>query len=175
MHSSNSSPTFRSHASTIGKYDVTVTTGPSFTTRREEAAMQMTEFIRAFPQAAPVIGDLLASNLDWPGADEIAERLKAINPALQGQNIPPEVQQQIQEGQQMIQELGQENQELKMDQAGKQAEMQVKQAELQVKARELDLKEQEIAIKAQELQIEAYRAETERMHPKMPAQPKAAA
>jgi hypothetical protein len=168
-------PVSRIYNLTVGKYDVTVTTGPSFTTRREEAAMQMTEFIRAFPQAAPVIGDLLASNLDWPGADEIAERLKTINPALQGQNIPPEVQQQIQEGQQMIQELGQENQELKMDQAGKQAEMQVKQAELQVKARELDLKEQEIAIKAQELQIEAYRAETERMHPKMPAQPKAAA
>jgi hypothetical protein len=103
------------HDLTAGKYDLTVTTGPSFTTRREEAAMQMTEFVRAFPAAAPVIGDILAMNLDWPGADEIAERLKKINPALQGQGIPPEVQQMIQEGQQAIQELTQKVQALEAD------------------------------------------------------------
>lgn len=103
------------HDLTIGKYDLTVTTGPSFTTRREEAAMQMTEFVRAFPAAAPVIGDLLAQNLDWPGADEIAERLKKINPALKDQGIPPEVQQMIQQGQQAIQELTQKVQALEAD------------------------------------------------------------
>ena len=56
-----------------GKYDLTVETGPSFTTRREEAASQMTELIRAYPAAAPVLGDLLAKNLDWPDADVIAK------------------------------------------------------------------------------------------------------
>jgi len=101
---------------TTGKYDLTVTTGPSFTTRREEAAYQMTEFVRAFPDAAPVIGDILAKNLDWPGAEEIAERLKAINPALkQQQGLPPEVQQMIQDGQQAIQELTQKVQALEAD------------------------------------------------------------
>lgn len=70
---------------TTGKYDVTVTAGPSYTTQREEAASQMIELIRAYPAAAPVIGDLLAKNLDWPGADEIAERLQKLLPAqLQG-------------------------------------------------------------------------------------------
>ena len=64
-----------------GRYDLTVRTGPSFTSRREEAATQMMELIRAYPQAAPVIGDLLAQNLDWPGADEIAARLKGMIPA----------------------------------------------------------------------------------------------
>jgi hypothetical protein len=69
-----------------GKYDLTVEAGPSFTSRREEAANQMIELIRAFPQAAPVLGDLLAKNLDWPGADEIAQRLKTLLPAgLQGE------------------------------------------------------------------------------------------
>jgi hypothetical protein len=67
-----------------GQYDLTVEAGPSFTTRREEAANQMIELIRAFPEAAPVLGDLLAKNLDWPGADEIAERLKAL--------LPPQLQ-----------------------------------------------------------------------------------
>jgi len=104
------------HDLTVGKYDLTVTSGPSFTTRREEAAFQMTEFVRAFPAAAPVIGDILAQNLDWPGADEIAERLKSINPALQQQKgLPPEVQQMIQQGQEAIQKLTQEVEALKAD------------------------------------------------------------
>lgn len=100
------------HNITAGKYDLTVTSGPSFTTRREEAAMQMTEFIRAFPQAAPVVGDILARNLDWPGADEIAKRLEKINPTNQPQ-IPPELQQQIQEGQKAIAELTKQVESLK--------------------------------------------------------------
>lgn len=108
-------PVLAIHDLTAGKYDLTVTTGPSFTTRREEAAMQMTEFVRAFPAAAPVIGDILAMNLDWPGADEIAERLKSINPALQNKGLPPEVQQMIQQGQQAIQELTQKVQALEAD------------------------------------------------------------
>lgn len=79
-----------------GKYDLAVDVGPSFTTRREEAATQMMELLRAFPAAAPVIGDLLAKNLDWPGADEIADRLKAMLAQQQGggeqQGADPEVQ-----------------------------------------------------------------------------------
>jgi hypothetical protein len=108
-------PMLALHDLTAGKYDLTVTSGPSFTTRREEAAMQMTEFVRAFPAAAPVIGDILAMNLDWPGADEIAERLKSINPALQNKGLPPEVQQMIQQGQEAIQELTQKVQALEAD------------------------------------------------------------
>jgi hypothetical protein len=71
-----------------GKYDLTVETGPSFTTRREEAASQMTELIRAYPAAAPVLGDLLAKNLDWPDADEIAKRLQSLLPAAANDNAP---------------------------------------------------------------------------------------
>jgi hypothetical protein len=64
-----------------GRYDLTVRAGPSFASRREEAASQMIELIRAFPPAAPLIGDLLAKNLDWPGADEVARRLARANGA----------------------------------------------------------------------------------------------
>ena len=62
-----------------GRYDLTVRAGPSFASRREEAASQMIELIRAYPPAAPLIGDLLAKNLDWPGADEVARRLARAN------------------------------------------------------------------------------------------------
>jgi len=61
---------------TSGRYDLTVSAGPSFASLRQEAASQMIELIRAYPDAAPIIGDLLVKNLDWPGADEIAERME---------------------------------------------------------------------------------------------------
>ena len=60
---------------TVGKYDVAVDTGPSFTTRRNAAVAGMTEFIRANPQAGPLLGDLLARNSDWPDSDEVSTRL----------------------------------------------------------------------------------------------------
>jgi hypothetical protein len=108
------------HDLTAGKYDLTVTTGPSFTTRREEAAMHMTEILRAFPQGAPIIAPLLAKNLDWPGADEMAEKFEALS---SGQ-LPPEIQQQIEAGKQELQRLTEENQQLKMDQQAEQAKLQ---------------------------------------------------
>lgn len=97
------------HDLRVGKYDLVVTAGPSFTSRREEAAAQMIELIRSYPDAAPVIGDLLAKNFDWPGADEIAERLeKLLPPGIKDdeQGLPPEVQTQIQQMSEAIQVLG---------------------------------------------------------------------
>ena len=63
-----------------GAYDVRVKTGPSYATRRAEAADAMLQFIQAVPQAAGIAGDLVARNMDWPGADEIADRLKRLLP-----------------------------------------------------------------------------------------------
>ena len=79
---------------TKGKYDLIVKAGPSFTSRREEAATQMFEMGRVAPQFFQVAGDLLARNLDWPGANEIADRLeKLLPPGLlaseQDPNAPP--------------------------------------------------------------------------------------
>ncbi len=61
---------------TAGKYDVTVTMGPSYTTQRQEAADSMLKFLQVDPSAGPLIADLICKNLDWPGAQEIAQRLK---------------------------------------------------------------------------------------------------
>jgi hypothetical protein len=81
---------------TTGKYDVIVTIGPSYSTQREEAADSMMQFLQAFPAAGPLIGDLVAKNMDWPGASEIEKRLKAmIPPQVLGaeQGSPPPTQQ----------------------------------------------------------------------------------
>lgn len=168
------------HDLTAGKYDLVVESGPSFTTRREEAANQMMQLVQAFPQAAPLIGDLIAKNLDWPGADDIAERLKImLPPQLQqkDQQIPPQIQQQlqqmqqtIQQGTQALQQLQQENQQLK------QADMQMKgqelqqdgalqAAEIQIKEREIAIKEREVALKEKQLEMEAWQAMNSAMNP----------
>lgn len=69
---------------TMGKYDVVVSIGPSYTSQREEAADNMLQFIQAVPQAGALMADLFAKNLDWPGAAEIEKRLKLLlPPALQ--------------------------------------------------------------------------------------------
>ncbi len=134
---------------TAGKYDLTVETGPSFTTKRQEAAAQMTEFMRAVPGAAQLIGDLLAKNLDWPGAEEIAQRLRAmLPPQLQGQNPQlAQMQQQMQALQQQLQQGGQAF-------AALQAENQRLKGDLSIKAREADIK----AFSAETDRLEAVQA-----------------
>jgi hypothetical protein len=126
-------PVMAMHDLTIGKYDLTVTTGPSYTTQRQEAAEQMLQILQAFPAAAPVIGDLVVKNMDWPGADEMADRLKALAPQPQ-QGLPPQVQQLIQAGQQKIQELTQENAALKSSQQAALAKVQQSEMDSQRKA-----------------------------------------
>jgi hypothetical protein len=63
-----------------GKYDIKVKVGPSHTTAKAEAADGMLQFVQAVPAAAPVIGDLLAKTQDWPDAEVISARLKAMMP-----------------------------------------------------------------------------------------------
>ena len=76
----------------VDLYDVTISTGPSYQTRRQEAATSMLTLVQHFPQIMQVAGDLLVGNMDWPGAREIADRLKKALPAqfqeTEGQQLP---------------------------------------------------------------------------------------
>jgi hypothetical protein len=63
-----------------GRYKVVVTTGPSFTTQRIEAAESMMDFVRTAPATAGYVMDLIAENQDWPGALKIAQRLRKLLP-----------------------------------------------------------------------------------------------
>lgn len=106
---------------TRGKYDVRVGVGPSFRTRRIEAAASMVELGRVFPQIMQVAGDLVAKNLDWPGADELAERLKKLLPPgiADDEDLTDEQKLAIQQQQQQQQQVQQ--QAVQLDFADKQA------------------------------------------------------
>jgi hypothetical protein len=144
------------HDLSLGKYDVTVTSGPSYTTRRAEAAAEQMQFLQSFPAAAPIIGDIVAKNLDWPQADEIADRIaKATGQGDQPQ-IPPELQQKIEQGQQLIQQLQQENQQLKTDQSDKQAQNLIDMLKAQVD-------QQKVEVEKTKADTAQFEAETARM------------
>jgi hypothetical protein len=120
---------------TVGKYDLTVDTGPSFQTKREEAAFGMTELVRAYPPAAAVIAPRLAKAQDWPEAQEIAKELAMLSPTAGGSPESQAAQQQIQQLSGQMQQMAQQLNDKSVDQ--------------QLNARKVD--------------IDAYKAETERL------------
>lgn len=146
---------------TTGKYDVTCEAGPSFSTKREEAAAQMMELGRMFPPMMQVAGDLLVKNLDWPGADDIADRLKAM--------LPPQLQGQSPQVMQMRQQMQQ------MDQMAKQAVGQLNQqiAQLQQQLQQEKSRDAQAMLQAdidsKKLEIDEYNAVTNRMKVTAPA------
>lgn len=69
----------------VGKYDVVVTTGPGYATKRQEALEAMAQLLQGNPQLWQVAGDLFVKNMDWPGAQEMSKRFaKTIDPKLMG-------------------------------------------------------------------------------------------
>jgi hypothetical protein len=126
----------------VGQFDVMLTTGQSYTTKREAGARALMDMIQVAPQVAQVAGDLVATNMDFPGADKLAKRMKKMVPAQYLEDDDPDKQTQslpspeeIQQGQQRLMELETENKELKADKT------------LQFK----------------KLEIDAYNAETQRI------------
>ena len=129
----------------VGRYDVVVTTGPSYMTKRQESMDAMSQILQGNPQLWAVAGDLFVKNMDWPGAQELADRLaKTIDPKLleNGDKDPA-----LQAAEQQMQAMGQEMEQMyqMMQQFQKSVEVQ----DLERKNFEADIK--------------AYQAETQRI------------
>ena len=129
----------------VGKYDVVVTTGPSYMTKRQEALDAMGMILQSNPQLWSVAGDLFIKNMDWPGAQEMAKRFaKIIDPKIMADSDEsPEMQQAKQQMEAMAQELNQLHE--MMQNVGKSIEV------------------QEMERKEFEAQIKAFDAETKRI------------
>ena len=112
----------------VGTFDVRATTGPAFQTRQSEAAAEIGEFVNGNPQMLAMFGDVLVKLRNYPEAEKLARRFKAMLPpqvqqaeeAEDGQQqLPPQVMQILQQAQQEIQGLQQQLQEA---QSGMQSE-----------------------------------------------------
>jgi len=113
----------------VGTYDVQVSSGPSYMTRKQEAMDTMGQILQTNPALWSVAGDLFVKNMDWPGAEQMAERFeKMLDPkVLQNTDESPEAQMmrqqmndmanQMEQTTQMIQQLQQsyDMQKLKID------------------------------------------------------------
>jgi hypothetical protein len=62
---------------------VRVVLGPSYASRRQEAVNQMVQLTSALPQVGIAGADIIVRNMDFEGAEELAERLKVSNPVVQ--------------------------------------------------------------------------------------------
>lgn len=152
----------------VGKYDVTIDTGPSFQTQRQEASAAMTEIASKDPGFMQIAGDLYWRNMDVPGSDELAKRYEKI--------LPPALQDG--EGDQVAM-LGQKLQ------AAEQTVMQAKELVGKMNERIQDLEKQANTEKTKVLtagmkdetdrakqvdthNVDAYKAETERLKAVLP-------
>jgi len=111
-----------------GKYDIVVETGPSYSTKRQEASESMMQFVQAVPGAAQFAGDLIAMAQDWPLAEEIGERLKkALPPGFAEEDDPDKMTPEQQAAKQQQMQAAQAQQQMQMQGA------QLQMAELEAK------------------------------------------
>lgn len=103
----------------VGRYDVVVEAGPGYSTKRMEAADGLVTVLQAAPNLVPLLLPDIAKNLDWPGAQELAEKLEK---ATQPQQAPPDPLAQI------------DVEKGKLDLQGKQLDLQGKQLDIAGKA-----------------------------------------
>jgi len=116
---------------TVGEYDVVMETGPGYNTKRQEAVDSMMSLLAADPNLMAQAGDLIFRNMDFPGADIIADRLAAVNPLAQIDEkspIPPQVQMQLAQSQQQMQAMQQQIQAMQLFITNRQDVEQVRQS-----------------------------------------------
>jgi hypothetical protein len=102
---------------TVGEYDVVMDSGPGYNSKRQEAVEQMMPLM-AQNEIFQVAGDLLFRNMDFPGADTIADRLAAMNPLAkidEKSPIPPAVQMKLMQLQQTVEQQQQQMQAMGLD------------------------------------------------------------
>lgn len=152
----------------VGRYDVSLSAGASYTTKRQESAEAMLEMASRDPSMWRTHGDLIAKAQDWPDAEAFAERSKlAMPPEMRaavddGTDLPPEAKtikaqadmalqekdQQLAAAEQIVQQLQEENASLKAKAENKTADS---------------------VAKLKDAATDEYRAETERVQALAPA------
>ena len=133
----------------VGTYDVEADVGPSYGTQRQEAANAFSQIMQQNPAAFQIVGDFWAANSDFPGADELAERLKRGLPPNYKAGPDPQVMAISQQAQQMQQH----------------AQQTLAQADAEIASLKAQLvhAQEQAKDKSAEIEIKDYQAETDRL------------
>lgn len=139
---------------TAGKYDVEVVAGPSFASKRQENTTQLINLAKIVPQVAQLGADILVKNMDFPAAQELADRVTPPQFKKQdGQNpIPPEVTQHVQQLNMTIEQLtkalneAQDKLDAKMPELEFKREMAILDAQTRITVAEISAKSAEASL-----------------------------
>jgi hypothetical protein len=131
------------------EFDVIVTMGRAFSTKRMESFDMMSSVIQASPDILPMVGDIFFANSDMAGADQLAERFKKM--------LPPNLQEQPEGETPDPAQVQAENAQLK-------AQMQEMGAALQEAQNPLKVKEMEIQGQREKFQHEKEMKSAEFAH-----------
>ncbi len=100
----------------VGTYDVRVKAGPSYTSLRQESAEQLSQMLQGNPALMPILGDVWVRMQDWPEAEKVSQRLKAMLPpelkALEQDDDQDPTQKLMMQSQQMGQQIEQMGQQV---------------------------------------------------------------
>lgn len=150
-----------------GKYDVAISTGPSFTTKRVEAAENVLQLAQAVPLLGQVAPDLLVETQDLPNGDQFVERLKrALPPQLtqddsaggdgtEGQPGMPQQPDPAQAAQAQAQQMQEHAQQMQME-----AAQQAQQHAVMMQA--MELRREEAAVQKAEADARAAAANADK-------------
>jgi ATPase subunit of ABC transporter with duplicated ATPase domains len=93
-------------------------TGPGFQTKRQQAVEAMMPLLTSNQELFNIAGDLVFRNMDFPGADVIADRLASMNPMAnidEKSDIPPEIQMKLAQAQKQVQDMQQQLQAAQLE------------------------------------------------------------
>lgn len=126
-----------------GNYGISVVTGPSYATKRVEAVETMEALANSMPEVMAVAADLMVENMDLPGSEAIAKRLKAANPIAQQEQKPEDMSPEQQ------QKMAVQQQKADMAEQIQMATMAAELAELQNRAAKLQAETKRIIAQAE--------------------------
>lgn len=172
---------------TMGKFDVRVSIGPSYQTKREEAIDQLLQLLQTpLGEVMVPVANFIIGKMDFDGAEELQELVKQLPGQIVEEQGQDNKDAQLQQARQMLQklqqdlqkldafakqerianeQLAQENKSLKEAHDLKALDVQDNQRETDLKARELEHKiamdERQMALEEAKMQLEARRVEIE--------------
>lgn len=138
-----------------GKYDLTITAGPSFATQRMEAADAYIGLSQGNPNVMAGAADLIFKAMDLPFSDQIAERMRLLLPPQVQQAInkdkpiPPEAQaalMQADQAMQQVTQMGQLVQQASEEAKGEKADAEKAKSDVQVQIANLKVQEASLAV-----------------------------
>lgn len=142
------------HQLDAGKYDVVVSTGPSYATKRQEAVESFLALAQSAPQLMVVAPDIVVGNMDFPGAEEIAARFRKALPPNLAEDKKADAETQLAQASQAVQTQQQQLEALNAHAQAVEQELEQLQGKAQAEQLRFEVDMQKLQLDAARIQLE---------------------